>query len=278
MNSSKAIPTMNPEFRFTSQPRLEKPSLIVGWMKDIGDVSRGVADFLASAAGARSFCQIEPTDFFAVGGVTIESNIARFPQSRFFHDERNNLLLLRSDEPQAHKYEFLNAVLDLAVHYQVESLYTVDGIASMIPHTSPRRVFGVFNDLEIRQRLRWYVPVGLSWQGPPHTSTYLLWLARQRGLPAATFWVEVPFYLAGYQDAQAVKAAASLLGYVVGWDYGMDELDRRAAEQEDMLTQLRLEDPDVDIKIEALEQGEMLDSDGQIELIETIQGALKRHG
>jgi proteasome assembly chaperone (PAC2) family protein len=278
MNSSKAIPTMNPEFRFTSQPRLEKPSLIVGWMRDIGDVSRGVADFLAGPAGARSFCQIEPTDFFAIGGVTIESNIAKFPQSRFFHDERNNLLLLRSDEPQSRKYEFLSAVLDLAQHYQVEALYTVDGIASMISHTSPRRVFGVFNDLEIRQRLRWYLPVGLSWQGPPHTSTYLLWLARQRHLQAAAMWVEVPFYLAGYQDAHAVKAAASLLGHIVGWDYDLDELDRRAAEQEEMLAQLRQEDPDIDIKIEALERDEMLDSDEQMELVEAIQGALKRHG
>ena len=279
MNSLEAMPTTNPEvFRFTSQPRLEKPSLIVGWMKDIGDVSRGVADFLVDAAGDRSFCQIEPTDFFSVGGVTIESNIAQFPQSRFFYDGRNNILLLRSDEPQSHKYGFLNAVLDLAEHYKVESLYTVDGIASMIAHTSPRRILGVFNDRDIQRKLKWYVPMGLSWQGPPHTSTYLLWLAGQRHLPAAGLWVEVPFYLAGYRDAQAIKAAASLLGHIAGWDYDVDELDRRAAEQEETLAQLRQEEPEIDARIEALELGETLDGDEQAELMEAIQGALKGHG
>ena len=279
MNSLETMPTTNPEvFRFTSQPRLEKPSLIVGWMKDIGDVSRGVADFLAGAAGDRSFCQIEPTDFFAVGGVTIESNIAQFPQSRFFYDGRNNILLLRSDEPQSRKYEFLNAVLDLAEHYKAESLYTVNGIASMIAHTSPRRVFGIFNDPDIQRKLRWYLPIGLTWQGTPHTSTYLLWLAQQRHLPAAGLWIEVPFYLANYQDAQAVKAGAQMLGHIIGWDYDIDELDRRVTEQEETLAQLRQEEPEIDARIEALEQDETLDSDEQAGLMEAIQGALKGHG
>lgn len=279
MNSLEVMPTMKPEvFRFTSRPRLEKPSLIVGWMKDIGDVSRGVADFLVGAAGDRSFCQIEPTDFFSVGGVTIESNIAQFPQSRFFYDGRNNILLLRSDEPQSRKYEFLNAVLDLAEHYKAETLYTVDGIASMIAHTAPRRMFGVFNDRDIQKKLRWYVPMGLSWQGAPHTSTYLLWLAKQRHLPAAGLWVEVPFYLAAYRDAQAVQTAASLLGHIVGWDYDADELDRRVAEQEERLAHLRQEDLEIDSRIEALELGETLDSDEQAELMEAIQGALRGHG
>lgn len=277
MNSLRTIPTMKPEiFRFSSQPRLEKPSLIVGWMKDIGDVSRGVADFLAGAAGGHSFCQIEPADFFAVGGVTVESNIATFPQSRFFHDGRSNVLLLRSDEPQSRRYEFLNAVLDLAEHYKVESLYTVDGIASMIAHTSERRVFGVFNSAEIQRKLKWYLPLGLSWQGPPHMSTYLLWLARQRQLSAAGLWVEVPFYLSGYQDAQAVRAAASMLGQIIGWDHDTDGLDRRVAEQEETLAGLRDEDPEIDARIQALEQGESLDSDEQMELMEAIQGALRK--
>jgi predicted ATP-grasp superfamily ATP-dependent carboligase len=246
-------------------------------MKDIGDVSRGVADFLARAAGGHSFCQIEPADFFAVGGVTVESNIATFPQSRFFHDDHSNLLLLRSDEPQSRRYEFLNAVLDLAEHYKVESVYTVDGTASMIPHTFDRRAFGVFNGAEVQQRLKWHLPVGLRWHGTPPMSAYLLWLAGRRGLQAAGLWVEVPFYLSDRQDAQAVKSAASLLGRIVGWDYETEELDRRVAEQEETLAHLRQEDLEIDARIRRIEQGESLDDDEQVELIEAIHGAFRRH-
>ncbi|HON91953.1 MAG TPA: PAC2 family protein [Sedimentisphaerales bacterium] len=279
MSSLETIPIRRPEiFRFTSQPRLEKPSLIVGWMKDVGDVSRGVADFLAHAAGGRSFCQIEPTDFFAVGGVTVESNIATFPQSRFFHDDHSKLLLLRSDEPQSRRYEFLSAVLDLAECFKVESVYTVNGIASMIPHTFDRRVFGVFNSVEVQRKLKWHLPIGLRWQGTPHMSTYLLWLAGRRGLQAAGLWLEVPFYLSDRQDAQAIRSAVLLLSRILGWHYETEELDQRVKEQEEMLANLRQEDIEIDARIQRLEQGESLESHEQVELIEAIRGAFRRHG
>jgi predicted ATP-grasp superfamily ATP-dependent carboligase len=263
-------------FRFTSRPRLEKPSLIVGWTRDIGAISRGVVDFLADAPGASRFGEIKPVGFFPVGGVTIEDDVARFAQSRLTSNEKNNLVILRSDEPQSHKYEFLNAVLDLAEHYNgAEALYTINGIGSMIPHTATRRVFMVSNDPVLQRELRRFVPAGLAWQGPPHTSTYLLWLAKNRHLPGVGLWVEVPFYLADSQDFQAIRTAVTLLAGIFGWDYDLDELDRHIAEQDETLTQLREEDPEIDAKIRILEQGETLDRDEQQEVVEAVQGALK---
>jgi predicted ATP-grasp superfamily ATP-dependent carboligase len=263
-------------FHFTSRPHLEKPSLIVGWTKDIGAVSRGVADSLADAPGARSFGQIRPVRFFPVGGVTVEDDVAQFPQSRLFCNEHSNVVILRSDEPQSRKYEFLNAVLDLAEHYNgAEALYTISGIASMIPHTATRRVFMVSNDPALQRELRRFVPAGLAWQGPPTTSTYLLWLAKNRHLPGIGLWVEVPFYLAESEDFQAVRTAIALLARIFGWDYDLDELDLHVAEQDETLAQLREEDPEIDTKIRILEQGETLDREEQRDLIEVVQGALK---
>ncbi len=250
--------------------------MIVGWAKDIGAVSRGVVDFLAEAPGARRFGEIKPVGFFPIGGVTIEGDVAHFAQSRLTSNEQNNLVILRSDEPQAHKYEFLNAVLDLAEDYNgAEALYTINGIGSMIPHTATRRVFMVSNDPVLQRELRRFVPAGLAWQGPPHISTYLLWLAKDRHLPGVGFWVEVPFYLAESEDFQAIRTAVALLAGIFGWDYDLDDLDRRVAEQDETLAQLREEDPEIDAKIRILEQGETLDRDDQRELVEAVQGALK---
>jgi predicted ATP-grasp superfamily ATP-dependent carboligase len=263
-------------FRFTSRPHLERPSLIVGWTKDIGAVSRGVVDFLAEAPGASSFGQIKPVDFFPVGGVTVDDDVAQFPQSGLFSNERSNVVILRSDEPQTHKYEFLNGVLDLAEHCnKAEALYTVNGIASMIPHTATRRTFLVSNDPVMQRELRRFVPAGLTWQGPPHTSTYLLWLARNRHLPGVGLWVEVPFYLADSEDFQAVKTAVLLLGKIFGWDYDLDDLDQRIAVQDETLAQLREEDPEIDARIRILEQGETLERNEQRDLVDAVQGALK---
>lgn len=268
---------MNPEhFRFTSRPHLHRPSLIVGWTKDTGAVSRGVVDFLADAPGARPFGEIKPVSFFAVGGVAVADDVAGFPETRLLCNERSNLVMVRSDEPQLRKYAFLNAVLDLAEHYNgVEALYAVNGIASMLPHTATRRVFMVSTDAVLQRELRRFVPGALTWQGPPSTSAYLLWLAKKRHLPGVGLWVEVPFYLADSEDFEAIRTAVALLARIFGWDCDFDDLDRRIAEQEETLALLREDDPEIDTRIRILEQGESLDRDEQRELVEAVQGALK---
>ncbi len=86
---------MNPDmFRFTSRPQTEKSSLVIGWTRDTGNVSGGTAEYVVDASDADSFCQIEPADFFPVGGVTVEDDIAQFPESRFFYDQTSNLVIL----------------------------------------------------------------------------------------------------------------------------------------------------------------------------------------
>ncbi len=268
---------MNPEmFRFMSRPHVERPSLIVGWTKDVGAVSRGAADFLADTPGTSSFGQIRPVSFFPVGGVSVNNDVAEFPESRLLCNERENVVILRSDEPLSRRYEFLNGVLDLAEEYHgAETLYTINGIASMIPHTATRRAFLVSNDPALQRELRRVVPAGLAWQGPPSTSIYLLWLARNRHLPGVGLWVEVPFYLADSEDFQAIKTGVSLLGRILGWQFDLDELDQHIAEQDETLTQLREQDPEIDTRIRILEQGETLDGNEQRELVEAVQGALK---
>jgi len=202
--------------------------------------------------------------------------VAEFPQSRLLCNERKNVVIIRSDEPQSRKYEFLNGVLDLADHYNgAEALYTINGIASMTPHTATRRVFLVSNDSALQRRFRPAVPAGLTWQGPPHASIYLLWLAGNRHLPGAGLWVEVPFYLVDSEDFQAIETGVSLLGRILGWQYDLDDLEQRIAGQDETLTQLREQDPEIDGRIRILEQGEPLDGNEQRELVEAVQGALK---
>ncbi len=268
---------MNPDmFRFASRPQIEKSSLLVGWTRDTGDVSRGTAEYVVNESDAESFCQIEPAEFFPVGGVTVEDDIAQFPESRFFYDQASDLVILRTDEPQSHRYDFLNGIIDFARHHgRAEALYTINGIASLIPHTAGRRVLGVFNDPLIQRKLQAFVPAGMTWQGAPHTSTYLLWLARNKHLYGAGLWIEVPFYLADYEDFWSIKAAVSLLAILFGQDWDLTELDQLIAGEDELLAELREDDRDIDIKIRNLELGEALGRQEQLELAEAVREALK---
>jgi predicted ATP-grasp superfamily ATP-dependent carboligase len=303
MSSSKVKPAMNPDanagnfeirdskfeiptetelFHFTSRPRLKKSSFVIGWTNDTGAVSPLAADYLIKASNGADFCQIEPADFYPVGGVSVIGDVAQFPQSRFFYSERNPVVVLRADEPQANRYEYLSAVLDLAEHYgksdlgepsQAEALYTINGITTLTAHTTARRVFGVFSDTATQRRLQPLVPANANWQGPPHVSTYLLWLASQRHLPAVGLWVEVPFYLSDYEDYQSVRAAVSVLSMILGWGSDLGEIDRLADEQDEKLAQLE-DDPEIADMIHALEEGQSLDRQQQTQLIEAAGNVL----
>jgi proteasome assembly chaperone (PAC2) family protein len=287
MTSSRVKAVTRPEFdqlrragmfRFTARPRIEAAPFVIGWTKDTGAVSRLVAEHLIRASHAAGFCQIEPASFYSLGGVTVNDDVAQFPQSRFFYSERDRVVTLRADEPQSDRYEFLNAVLDLAdVYGRAETLYTVNGLAALTAHTVARRVFGVFNDPALQTRLRQWVPADMSWQGPPHASTYLLWLAHRRNLPAAGLWVEVPFYLSSHKDYQAARTVISRLSAMLGVDLEFRQLDRLAAEQQERLAHLE-DNPDTADKIRTLEEGGSLDRQEQVELAEAAGQALKSLG
>jgi proteasome assembly chaperone (PAC2) family protein len=276
MNSSGTkTPADDEVLRFTFRPRLQHPSFIVGWASDPGGVSRLVAQYLVKASNSRSFCQIEPAGFYSLSGVTVNDDVAQFPQGRFFCNETGDVMVLQADEPQSHKYEFLSAVLDLAERYaNAQALYTINGITSLTPHTAVRGVSAFFNDAGLWRRLRQFVPANMDWQGPPDTSTYLLWLAGKRGLPGASLWVEVPFYLAGHEDFQSAEAVLSLLAMMLGRDLELRELDQLVADQNEKLAHLQ-DDPEIEEKIRTLEEGESLDRQEQLELIEAVDSALK---
>jgi hypothetical protein len=87
-------------------------------------------------------------------------------------------------------------------------------------------------------------------------------------------WIEVPFYLAGSEDFQAIKAAVSLLDRIFGWGHDLDDLDQRVVEQEQTPAHLRDEEPEIDWRIRIREQGETLERPEQQELVEAVQGAL----
>jgi hypothetical protein len=268
---------MNPQmFRFTSQPTLEKASFVVGWTEDAGAVSGRAADHLIEVSGAEGFCQIEPVGFFPVGGVTVEDDIAQFPESRFHYSQASHTVIFRSDPPPSRKYDFLNGILDLAQYNgKAEALYTINGLPALIPHTATRRVFGVYNDPAMQRKLRPFVSSGMTWQGEPHASTYLLWLARSRGLHAAGLWIEVPFYLTDYEDFWSIKSAVSLLGILLGQHWDLGKLDGIIDEEDEKFTQLRKDDRDIDAKIRNLEEGHSLDRQEQMELAEAVQNALR---
>ncbi|OHB62014.1 MAG: hypothetical protein A2167_06940 [Planctomycetes bacterium RBG_13_46_10] len=263
-------------FRFTYKAKFENPSLIVGWDKDAGRLSPKVIEYLNKKLNAGSFCDIEPVDFFSLAGVAVERDTAQFPECKFYYCERNDLVIFKANEPEFERYRFLDAVSDLAQHhFGVKHLYTIGGTISSTTHSNTRKILAVYNKKELQQELNGYGMEDMTWQGTPAISSYLLWVAERKGIPGVSLWTQIPFYLAACEDFQAIRATLSFLDNRFSLELDLKELDEQEQSQNIKIDRLRQEDSEINRCIGALENGQSLNQEEQLNLIKAVSEFLE---
>lgn len=262
----------------TSQ--LQSPSLIVGWQtRDIGKIGSKVTNFLKEKLGGLEVGEVKPLGFFPLGGAVFKDDLIQIPESKFWACEKNNLLIFKSNGPKYEWYKFLNTVLDFAeYHCKAKELYTVSGTVSSIAHTTPRRILTVSNQSQFQEGLRSYGLEDMDWEGPPAISSCLLWVAQRRGIPGASLWPEVPFYLATKEDPEAIKLSLSFLDRRFNLDLDLGELDLEIRRQNEKIAQLREGNSEVNECIGILERGLSLGEDEQMKLAKEVSELLEKRG
>ena len=266
-------------FKSFWQPELENPSLIVGWNRDAAGIAPKVIDFLNEKIGGKTFEEINPAGFFSLRGVTIEDDIIQFPESKFYCGQRKDLVIFKSDEPRYQRYQFLNTVLDVAANYcKIRELYTLSGKPSYFSHTTPRRISAVFNQLALKKKLKGYGLENMTWEGRPAISSYLLWIAKRRGIAGVSLWPEIPFYLATSEDPQAMKLTLSFLDKRFNLGLDLEEFDLEIRKQNIKIARLRVEHPEINKSIKFLESGLSLNEEEQLKLAQEIYQLLKKRG
>jgi len=225
--------------------------------------------------------EIEPEEFFPLGGVAIKGDLAQFPESKFYVCTQYELVVFQSDTPGAEWYKFLNSVLDVAEHCcRVKELYTIGAMVSFSAHTTPRQLLTVVNSTEMKEALSQYnLTRDMDYQTPPGErptlNSFLLWIARQRHIPGVSLWVPIPFYLAAMADAQAHKKVLSFLNERLDLKIDFSDLDQKIREQNEQLALARSRFPQIDDYINRLESNLMLSEEENEELIRRIEDFLK---
>ncbi len=263
------------------EPELRQSSLVLGWSEDMGNLGRKATGYLNRKLNGQEFAEIEPEAFFPLGGVAIEGNLARFPESKFYVCQEYGLVVFQSDSPGAEWYKFLNSVLDVAEqHSRVKELYLLGAMISFSAHTTPRQLLAVVNSAEMKEILSQYdLARDMDYQTQPGErptlNSFLLWIAKERNIPGVSLWVPIPFYLAAMEDAQAQKKVLSFLNERLDLEIDFSDLDREVREQNEQLAQLRSRFPQIDDYINRLESNLMLSEEENGELIKKIEDFLK---
>ena len=241
------------------EPKLSSSSLIVGWNQDAGRLGPKVMDYLIRKLGAQEFAEIEPVGFFPLDGVHVEANVATFPESKFYYCRESDLVLFKSALPTAEWYRFLNLVLDVAERYcNMKEFYSIGGMVAFGAHTVVREIVGLPNSPQMKQILHKYGLAGdMDYETPPGQGTtlnsFLLGVAKKRGLVGAGIWTSVPFYLAQVEDPQACKMAIGFLEERFNLGIDLADLEQETARQSEKIAQLRFRFPEIDDYIRRVE-------------------------
>jgi proteasome assembly chaperone (PAC2) family protein len=273
----REIQVMKEPSESTAYTILKNPSVIIGWNSDSGKVSQQVISSLIDQLSGTRSAAIEPEGFFFLDGVRVEENCIQFPESIFYSCQKKDLLFFLSDQPDNNHYRFLNTFFDVAEQQgTIHELYTINGMVSQKAHTAPRRIFAVFNSPELQDMLISYNIDGLTWEGTPSISSFLLWIAWKRNIPGLSLWIEVPFYLSAVTDFLAIKIILSFFNQRFNLNLALSDIDKKIEDQNDTLELSRNENPEIDKYLGLLESGLGLKEEVKIKLTQDIYAYLKR--
>jgi proteasome assembly chaperone (PAC2) family protein len=277
MSSSKrGVAGMKERLRLSWQPELQSSSLVVGWSVDAGKLGRKVTDYLNRKLGGKSFGEIEPTEFFPLGGVAVEDDLVQFPESKFYSCPGKNFVVFRSDPPSYEWYKFLSLILDAAEHYcHTMEIYTIGGMVSLGSHTTPRELIGTFNSPELKKAFSHYnLSRGLDYETPPiqrpTLNSFLLWAAKRRNIPGVSLWVPIPFYLVAVDDPKARRRVLEFFNQRFNFGIDLSDLDEEIRQQDEKIAEVRNSFPDIDESISRLESNLRLSEEENQKLVQEI--------
>jgi proteasome assembly chaperone (PAC2) family protein len=276
--------TDRPTYSIQKIPELKEASLVVGWTENAAGLGSSTIEYLNKKLGGREFAEINPERFYQLGGVTVDKDVAQFPDNKFYYCQEKNLVLLKGSAPQMEWYAFLNTVLDVVEKCcPIREIYTIGGMVSMAAHTAQRTIVATANTTHMKSILR---EVGLNgsmdYETPPSQrptlSSYLLWVAQGRGINGACVWVPVPFYLTAVQDISAGKKAIEFFDKRFALELNLQELEENVMTQDQQIAKVLQRYPELNAVVSRLESNLSLTEEESNMLAEIMENQLGRQG
>ncbi len=268
-------------FKLLTRRRFDSSSLVVLWNQDVGRLGPKIADYLTRGLKCKVLAEVSPEGFFSLGGVTVENDVAQFPESKFLGCKNRNLVIFKSDIPRLDWYGFINIILDAAQKYfKIKEIYTVGGMVLPGAHTAQRTVLSVVNSPNMKKKLAAYDVVhNMDYETRdeqrPTFSSYILWAARNRNIPGACLWVPVPFYLMTVEDPQACKKVIELLDEHLKLGINFKDVDSDILELNQKIEQVREQSPELDGYISKLESNLGLTAEEGEKLVKDMDELLR---
>lgn len=244
---------------------LRQPVLIMafaGW-NDASEAATTAARTLAEAWSAERFATIDPEEFYHFGlsrpqirfkaGSRTEREVL-WPVTEFsaaaVPDLDRDVLVGVAIEPHLKWKTYCGLVLDLARQCRVSLVLTLGALLADVPHTKPVRVTGTASDPELAAML------GIRptrYEGPTGIVGALNTTCRERGMPTASLWANVPHYISGTENPRATLVLVQRVLELLHARVDLSELEEAARQFEQKLAEAVARNAEVAAYVKKLE-------------------------
>ena len=186
------------------KPKLKKPALLAAW-PGMGNVAVTAVSYLKKQVGAKPLGEMNDFDFFAPTGATISNQLIQSPTkavNQFYYyqspsKETDLLIFIGSMQPIPHReYEFAKAILEAAVQFDVQTVYTTAAAPSDMRFHDTPRVFAVPNERSMVNQISEYHVHFMSEGNIAGLNGLLIAAASEIGIQGLCLLGEIPFFTA----------------------------------------------------------------------------------
>jgi proteasome assembly chaperone (PAC2) family protein len=253
------------EIIYLEKPHLTKPYLIIGFegWPNAAEVSSFALQHLVDSLKAKKFASISTENFYQISSLRPMAVIKegrlielKSPGNHFYYVKdplSSDLILFYGVEPHLRWTVFADLLLDLAERYEVRQIFTIGGTYDYIPHTYPPMVSALFNHEELREKV---IQAGLGlteYSGPISIHTFILEVAKKRGLKALSLWGHAPQYLQT-KNMKVVCAVLKRLIDMTNIEVDLSELENASEYFDQQVNHLVEQDPKLQEVISKLEE------------------------
>jgi proteasome assembly chaperone (PAC2) family protein len=205
-----------------------------GW-NDAAESASTAARYLTASFSGEKFAEIDPEEFYHFGlnrpytrfkpGSETEREII-WPVTEFSisqsADLSRDVIVGVAPEPHLRWRTYCETIIQLARRCDVTLVLTLGALLAEVPHTKPVRLVGTATDPELAARF------GLRptrYEGPTGIVGVLNTVCRDREVPAASLWANVPHYISGIENPKASLALVKRVLNLLGAEADLSDLD-----------------------------------------------------
>lgn len=219
------------ELRITQHPQLRRPLLIAGFAgwNDAGEAASSAVRFIHRRWRCEAIGEIDPEQFYDFTQVRPQVRLRNgerfiewppntFSFKRVEHLDRD-VILFQGIEPHLAWRTYTDTILEVCRTFDVSGVLILGALLSEASHTRPVRISGSATEPELARMLGLDEQSRSTYQGPTGIVGILSQAVREAGIPMASMWANIPFYI---QRSPNPKGSLALLERInKGLDFGL---------------------------------------------------------